>query len=811
MSISLQNGSIIIGKYLVSNLVIGKGGTARVKFCIDTKTLERYACKIIDISALRQFGDCDRTVKEIEIMRRLRHDNTVTLVDVHVTDTHIYLIMDLISGGELFEELRYRDKFPENIARFYFRQIITGLEYCHGRGVYHRDLKLENCLIDNNGLLKITDFGTAAVRRLQNPAINATGSESMLLHTQCGTPNYVAPEVIMNAHKGYRGNKLDVWASGVILFALLSGSLPFEGEMRDVFSKIVSAKYKYPSYFSPDLTDFLGKLLEPDADKRYTITQIRKHSWFNVPVGIENPSAVRPHKPRKTNWGRCIPLGWPLKLREAMATKDSLQIYDYREDPDAIKPFMLPNSSNVPPEDPLDAYSSDYNPAKAVRPAYRQPEPVRQDVVAHGDAFATTPVGRNSPKEEFIMIIDQVEFGVDTSTLSKMWEKAAVFEEQQADSIEKKTFSALWDKAVDMDGVTESREKTRQAPELQDGTVSEFGVDEQSQPKAVCDTEKYPSNTKVTEQSNELCIESRKQSVASQICAPPVRGPAIPDHDRQSVLPNQTAIVNDDNELNGSIETTEWVGSNNAGVETEMQELNKGAGVMQLGIGQSLLDSLNGSVQSSEDRSSPDCSRTVNEVISSSESADRLTIGEGEIEDSSPVISNRSSIEVEGSSVESTSEILKRKEKSSRTEKTPRSRKHGKRVASEDQNVSDLPWGANSYNTTSDPRVWLAGDNGTVFYCVERLLECVMHLKEVLKEARCPSVSASSWQAKEYHIRCKGEIGGTTVRAKIRICESDDSCRVTFRRVILTDATAFENFFANVVRLYGERTARPRK
>eukprot|EP00604_Paraphysomonas_vestita_P002240 CAMPEP_0174819346 /NCGR_PEP_ID=MMETSP1107-20130205/2518_1 /TAXON_ID=36770 /ORGANISM="Paraphysomonas vestita, Strain GFlagA" /LENGTH=423 /DNA_ID=CAMNT_0016032649 /DNA_START=273 /DNA_END=1544 /DNA_ORIENTATION=- len=174
------------------------------------------------------------------------------------------------------------------MARFYFRQLVEGVSYCHGLGVCHRDLKPENLLLDEQGNLKISDFGLSAL--YVGDADGDGASRTELLHTTCGTPNYVAPEVL--ADKGYEGKKADVWSIGVILYVLLAGFLPFdESTIVALFAKIQAADFTYPSWFSPEVRSLLDSILVADPKQRVTLTEVNNHPWVTFDDG---PKAFHP-------------------------------------------------------------------------------------------------------------------------------------------------------------------------------------------------------------------------------------------------------------------------------------------------------------------------------------------------------------------------------------------------------------------------------------------------------------------------------------------------------------------------------------
>ncbi|PPE02116.1 hypothetical protein GOBAR_DD00846 [Gossypium barbadense] len=173
-------------------------------------------------------------------------------------------------GGELFNKIA-KGKLKEDDARRYFQQLIAAVDYCHSRGVYHRDLKPENLLLDENGNLKVSDFGLSAFIE--------SSRQDGLLHTTCGTPAYVAPEVIH--HKGYDGAKADIWSCGVILYALLAGFLPFQhSNLMELYRKISRGEFKCPHWFSPQVRKLLSWILEPNPIQRITVAKLMENCWF---------------------------------------------------------------------------------------------------------------------------------------------------------------------------------------------------------------------------------------------------------------------------------------------------------------------------------------------------------------------------------------------------------------------------------------------------------------------------------------------------------------------------------------------------
>ncbi|KAK6163831.1 hypothetical protein DH2020_000695 [Rehmannia glutinosa] len=186
------------------------------------------------------------------------------------TKTKIYFVMEYAKGGELFNKVA-KGKLKEDIARRYFQQLINAVDFCHSRGVYHRDLKPENILLDENENLKVSDFGLSA--------LSESKRQDGLLHTTCGTPAYVAPEVINR--KGYDGAKADIWSCGVILFVLLSGYLPFhDSNLMEMYRKIGKAEFKCPHWFPHEVRKLLTRMLDPNPNSRILIAKIKENSWF---------------------------------------------------------------------------------------------------------------------------------------------------------------------------------------------------------------------------------------------------------------------------------------------------------------------------------------------------------------------------------------------------------------------------------------------------------------------------------------------------------------------------------------------------
>ncbi|CAL9119714.1 unnamed protein product [Musa textilis] len=241
-----NRGSVLMQRYEVGRL-LGKGTFAKVYYARNLRTSQSVAVKVIDKEKVLKVGLIDQIKREISVMRLVKHPNVVQLYEVMATKSKIYFVLEYVKGGELFNKIA-KGRLKEDVARKYFQQLISAIDFCHSRGVYHRDLKPENLLLDENGNLKVSDFGLSALAESKQ--------QDGLLHTTCGTPAYVAPEVI--SRKGYDGAKADTWSCGIILFVLMAGYLPFHNSnLMEMYRKIGRADFKCPLWFSSDVRRLL--------------------------------------------------------------------------------------------------------------------------------------------------------------------------------------------------------------------------------------------------------------------------------------------------------------------------------------------------------------------------------------------------------------------------------------------------------------------------------------------------------------------------------------------------------------------------
>jgi len=257
-----------IGKYRLLK-TIGKGNFAKVKLAKHIPTGKEVAIKIIDKTQLNP-GSLQKLFREVRIMKTLDHPNIVKLFQVIETEKTLYLVMEYASGGEVFDYLVLHGRMKEKEARAKFRQIVSAVQYCHQKKIIHRDLKAENLLLDSEMNIKIADFGFSNEFVIGNK-----------LDTFCGSPPYAAPELFQG--KKYDGPEVDVWSLGVILYTLVSGSLPFDGStLRELRERVLRGKYRIPFYMSTDCENLLKKFLVLNPARRASLEVIMKDKWMNM-------------------------------------------------------------------------------------------------------------------------------------------------------------------------------------------------------------------------------------------------------------------------------------------------------------------------------------------------------------------------------------------------------------------------------------------------------------------------------------------------------------------------------------------------
>ena len=246
---------------------IGEGNFGKVKLGVFKKTGQEFAIKIINKDKIKQKMK-NILFKENEIITKFNHINVVYVFQIIEEEKNIYIIMEYCNKGELFDYIVSHQKLDENEASIFFYQLINGVDYIHKKGVAHRDLKPENLLLTVDNILKIIDFG-----------LSHEYDENSLLKTKCGSPSYAAPEIIKG--KLYDGFKTDIWCCGIILYAMLCGYLPFEGDNnRELFTNILECNPEYPSFLSKNSKKLIQNLLKINPDERLTIEDIKKNDFY---------------------------------------------------------------------------------------------------------------------------------------------------------------------------------------------------------------------------------------------------------------------------------------------------------------------------------------------------------------------------------------------------------------------------------------------------------------------------------------------------------------------------------------------------
>jgi len=248
---------------------LGRGGFSIVKKGKNKKTGDEVAIKCINKKNLKK-DELQLLTREINIMQKLRHKSIIQLIDIFETPSELFLVLELVAGGELFDQIVERGSYSENDAASLIRQVLEGIDYMHKHGVVHRDLKPENLLCAAANVIKIADFGLSK------------DVESGNLQTSCGTPSYVAPEVLLG---GQYDNEVDIWSIGVITYVLLCGFTPFYGDnQRQLFERILHAKFDFPSPEWDDVSatakDFVSKLLVVNPAERLSAEQAQQHPWL---------------------------------------------------------------------------------------------------------------------------------------------------------------------------------------------------------------------------------------------------------------------------------------------------------------------------------------------------------------------------------------------------------------------------------------------------------------------------------------------------------------------------------------------------
>jgi len=257
-----------IGPYKILG-VIGEGAFSLVRLIIDNETGCYYACKIVPRTRLLQHNLEARFENEIRVNQQLHHEGIVTLYDLLKDDTYFYIVMEFCPNGELFRYIVQNGKLEEPQAQSIFLQILEALKYVHSQGICHRDLKPENILLDSFCSIKISDFGLSRF-------VGANG----LVGTPCGSPCYASPECVSG--KPYDGRKSDIWSCGVMLYAMLTGQLPWtKRNQQQLFEQIRKGDYVVPNYLSEQCKQFITGLMTVDPSRRLSLEEAISHPWLS--------------------------------------------------------------------------------------------------------------------------------------------------------------------------------------------------------------------------------------------------------------------------------------------------------------------------------------------------------------------------------------------------------------------------------------------------------------------------------------------------------------------------------------------------
>ncbi|XP_053325784.1 5'-AMP-activated protein kinase catalytic subunit alpha-2 [Spea bombifrons] len=275
-----HDGRVKIGHYILGD-TLGVGTFGKVKMGEHQLTGHKVAVKILNRQKIRNLDVVGKIKREIQNLKLFRHPHIIKLYQVISTPTDFFMVMEYVSAGELFDYICKHGRVEEAEARRLFQQILSAVDYCHRHMVVHRDLKPENVLLDGQMNAKIADFGLSNMM-----------SDGEFLRTSCGSPNYAAPEVISG--RLYAGPEVDIWSCGVILYALLCGTLPFDDEhVPTLFKKIRGGVFYIPEYLNRSVATLLMHMLQVDPLKRATIKDIREHEWFKQDL----PSYLFPEDP----------------------------------------------------------------------------------------------------------------------------------------------------------------------------------------------------------------------------------------------------------------------------------------------------------------------------------------------------------------------------------------------------------------------------------------------------------------------------------------------------------------------------------
>jgi serine/threonine protein kinase len=248
--------------------LIGKGAFGKVTLGIHKLTGKSVAIKTIEKSYMKDDFSKKKVFQEVYLLKKIRHSNVIKLLEVFESSKHLLMVMEFAGGGDLLKLIKRKGRLAEGDAKFIFKQIVYGLAHIHCRSVIHRDVKLDNILLDCEKGVKICDFGVSKIIK-----------KGQVIAEQCGTPAYLAPEIIID--KGYEGFFVDIWSLGVLLYAMLCGTVPFKAQnLEDLHKLILKGEFTFACDLSQEAQSLIKSMLKLEPKARITIPQTLAHAWL---------------------------------------------------------------------------------------------------------------------------------------------------------------------------------------------------------------------------------------------------------------------------------------------------------------------------------------------------------------------------------------------------------------------------------------------------------------------------------------------------------------------------------------------------
>jgi len=248
--------------------MIGKGAFGKVFLGVHLLTGKHVAVKSIEKKYIKEESSQKKIFQEVLILKKMKHQKVIKLLEVFENKRYLFIVLEYASKGDLLRYVKRKGRLSEEAAKELFKQIVSGLRYCHQNLVLHRDIKLDNILLDENRTVKICDFGVSRFVK-----------KGQVIKEQCGTPAYIAPEIIRD--KGYEGCYADIWSLGVVLYAMVTGTVPFKADnIEDLHKVILKGKYSAPSFLSENCKDLISKMLKLNPYSRINIDVLDEHPWF---------------------------------------------------------------------------------------------------------------------------------------------------------------------------------------------------------------------------------------------------------------------------------------------------------------------------------------------------------------------------------------------------------------------------------------------------------------------------------------------------------------------------------------------------